>query len=107
MFKEKLRAFCEGLEMENIDKLLSGTSSDFRLIGQVMAQRIKDVASGNPLTTVAKVRQNTASNTGRQYAPQMPTSCDECPISQICCVNYCKGKLCRETWSALLPYLNR
>ena len=33
---------------------------------------------------------------------KMPTSCDECPISQICSVNYCKGKMCREAWSALL-----
>jgi hypothetical protein len=63
MWKEKLRAFCEGLEVENVDMLLErGEVGDFRFLGQVMAQRIKDVASRSPLTTVSVVRQNTAHN---------------------------------------------
>ena len=70
MFEEKLRAFCEGLEMENIDKLLSGTPADFRLIGQVMAQRIKDVASGN-----AKIHLQTKQGRLRKPTPKLPLGC--------------------------------
>lgn len=61
MWKKKLRAFCEGLEVENIDILLErGDVGDYRLLGQVMAMRTKDVASRRPLTPVSVVRQNTA-----------------------------------------------
>ena len=41
-YKEKLRAFCEGLEMQDIDKLLTGSIADFKRIGEIMAERIKE-----------------------------------------------------------------
>ncbi|HKK62553.1 MAG TPA: hypothetical protein VJ951_08330 [Bacteroidales bacterium] len=67
MWKEKLRAFCEGLEVENVDMLLErGEVVDFRVLGQVMVQRIKDVASRSPLTPVSVVRQNTATTVDEQ-----------------------------------------
>lgn len=42
MSNEKLRAFCEGLEVECIDKLLTGNVSDFKRVGEVMRMSIKD-----------------------------------------------------------------
>jgi hypothetical protein len=41
-WKNCLRAFLEGLEMQNIDKIMTGTVGDFRRIGEVMSQRIKE-----------------------------------------------------------------
>jgi len=71
MWKEKLRAFCEGLEVENVDMLLErGEVVDFRVLGQVMAQRIKDVASRSPLTTASVVRQNTATQQAKERNSQ-------------------------------------
>ncbi|HMA78919.1 MAG TPA: hypothetical protein VKP88_07385 [Candidatus Paceibacterota bacterium] len=71
MWKEKLRAFCEGLEVENVDILLErGEVVDFRVLGQVMAQRIKDVASRSPLTTASVVRQNTATQQAKERNSQ-------------------------------------
>jgi len=71
MWKEKLRAFCEGLEVENVDMLLErGEVVDFRVLGQVMAQRIKDVASRSPLTTVSVVRKNTATQQAKERNSQ-------------------------------------
>ncbi len=40
----RLRAFCEGLEMQNMDKLMTGEIADFFKIGQVMSSRIKQLA---------------------------------------------------------------
>jgi hypothetical protein len=45
MSDERLRAFCEGLEMQDIDKLMTGTVGDFRRVGEVMAERIKALAA--------------------------------------------------------------
>lgn len=42
LYEMRLRAFCRGLEMENIDKLMTGTVADFHRIGQVMSERIKE-----------------------------------------------------------------
>jgi len=42
LYEMKLRAFCKGLEMESIDKLMTGTVADFHKVGQVMSARIKD-----------------------------------------------------------------
>ena len=39
----KFRAFLEGLEMENIDKLMQKTPVELKLIGSVIAGRIKDL----------------------------------------------------------------
>ena len=43
--EERLRAFCEGLGMCNIDKLMTGTVADFRKIGEVMRGRIIEIKS--------------------------------------------------------------
>lgn len=40
--KARMRAFFEGAEFENIDKLMSGTVADFAKVGRVVAQRTKD-----------------------------------------------------------------
>lgn len=37
---EKLRALCEGLRMNNIDKLMTGSVSDFRAVGEAMIDRL-------------------------------------------------------------------
>jgi hypothetical protein len=40
----KLRAFLEGLEVQHIDKLLAlGQVGDFRRLGEVMAERTKEL----------------------------------------------------------------
>ena len=41
--EDKLRAFCEGLEMCNIDELMTGTVKDFYGIGEIMATHIKEL----------------------------------------------------------------
>jgi hypothetical protein len=41
---EKLKAFCEALHMENIDKLMTGTITDFKNIGAIMHQRIQELS---------------------------------------------------------------
>jgi S-ribosylhomocysteine lyase LuxS involved in autoinducer biosynthesis len=41
-WKDKLEAFCTGLEMENIPELLAkATAEDFKHIGEVMSNEIK------------------------------------------------------------------
>lgn len=41
-WREKLRAFMEGLEIENIDEfLLKAKKGDYRKLGEVMTDRIK------------------------------------------------------------------
>ena len=42
-YEDKLRSFCEGLEMCNIDILMTGTVGDFRRIGEIMTTRIKEL----------------------------------------------------------------
>ncbi len=42
-YKEKLRYFFEGLEMENIDSLMEKSPIELKFIGSVMASRIKDI----------------------------------------------------------------
>jgi len=44
MSDKRLKAFCDGLEMQNIPELMTGTAGDFRRVGQDMAKRIKDLA---------------------------------------------------------------
>jgi len=40
----KLLALCEGLEIQHIDKLLSlGQVGDFRRLGEIMAERIREI----------------------------------------------------------------
>ncbi len=39
--EEKLRAFCEGLEMENIDILMGCSAEYLRKLGEAMAKRTK------------------------------------------------------------------
>ena len=39
----KFRAFLEGLEMEKIDELMQKTPVELKLIGSVMANRIKSL----------------------------------------------------------------
>lgn len=41
LYEMRLRAFCRGLEMENIDKLMTCTVADFHRVGQVMSEHIK------------------------------------------------------------------
>jgi hypothetical protein len=43
MENKRLRAFCEGLEMNGIDKLMTGTVGDFKRVGIRMAQLIKQL----------------------------------------------------------------
>lgn len=41
---ERLRAFCEGLELQEIDELLENyNKDDFRQLGEIMAERIKQL----------------------------------------------------------------
>ena len=40
IYERKLRAFCEGLQMCNIDELMTGTVPDFKRVGEVMTKRI-------------------------------------------------------------------
>ena len=44
MSDEKLKAFCEGLEMQNIPELITRTAEELRLLGKAMAKRIKNLA---------------------------------------------------------------
>jgi len=46
IWKAKLRAFCEGLEMQNIDKMMTGTVGDFERIGIVMTEWIQEKIKG-------------------------------------------------------------
>lgn len=72
MWKEKLVAFLEGLEVENIPMLLNrGSVGDYRFLGQVMAQRTKDHAERKPLTPISEVRQNSSHDTQstKGYSP--------------------------------------
>lgn len=41
-YKEKLKAFCEGLEMENIDELLTKPPDFFRMLGERMAELFRE-----------------------------------------------------------------
>jgi len=41
--ESKFRAFLEGLEMENIDELMQKTPVELKLVGAVMASRMKDL----------------------------------------------------------------
>ena len=41
-YKEKLIAFCEGLEMRNIDELIEHSSEDFKVIGKHMVNLTKE-----------------------------------------------------------------
>lgn len=44
-WREKLRAFMEGLEIENIDEfLLKGKKGDYRKLGEIMTERIKSLS---------------------------------------------------------------
>ncbi|AGO47639.1 hypothetical protein Phi17218_106 [Cellulophaga phage phi17:2_18] len=40
-YKKKLKAFLEGLEMQDIDSLLEKDESAFKFLGEVMAVRVK------------------------------------------------------------------
>jgi len=45
-WKRKLRYFCEGLEIQNIDELMkNGKPKDFRRLGEVLINRAKLFAS--------------------------------------------------------------
>ena len=45
-WKKKLRVFCEGLEVQNLDELMSrGKVGDFRRLGEVMTNRINLINS--------------------------------------------------------------
>ena len=44
MSDERLKAFCKGLEMQNIPELITRTAGELRLLGQAMAKRIKGLA---------------------------------------------------------------
>jgi len=46
-YKSKLEAFCEGLGMNNIEKLLTGSIADFYKIGSTMQKRINDKIGEN------------------------------------------------------------
>jgi len=39
---QKLRAFCEGLEMQNIDKILEHSPEDLKILGAAMLKKIKE-----------------------------------------------------------------
>jgi hypothetical protein len=45
IYYEKLKSFCEGLEMENIDELLKKSPEFFNAVGKTMTQRIKERTS--------------------------------------------------------------
>ena len=47
VYREKLKAFCEGLEMQDIDTLMKGSKESFRRVGEVMATRIKKLKEEN------------------------------------------------------------
>ncbi len=42
IYKEKLVAFCKGLEVENIDNLLKEPSDRFKMLGEKIAESIKN-----------------------------------------------------------------
>ena len=44
LYEAKLRAFCEGLEMQNIDKLMSDTPESFFELGKVMTSRVRNIS---------------------------------------------------------------
>ena len=46
-WKDKLVALCEGLRMSNIDKLMTGSVSDFRAVGEAMIDRLIKIKSEN------------------------------------------------------------
>ena len=45
-YKEKLRAFCEGLEMQKIDDLMIMPPEHFRKIGEIMYKIVLDLKRG-------------------------------------------------------------
>lgn len=58
-WKEKLIALCEGLELRNIDMMLNtATIDEFRLVGSVIAQRMKGMKNEVELTSVCEVRKS-------------------------------------------------
>jgi len=50
-YKEKLKAFCEGLEIRNIEKFIENSPEDLNLVGKEIAKRTKELAKAELLSS--------------------------------------------------------
>jgi len=53
-------------------------------IGDKVIVQVSGILLDCDKTPDIKVDSKTPTNTGRQFVAQMPPSCDECPISDLC-----------------------